>query len=60
MIQVSQKEIYGLWHSTCSYPDCAGAAVLGVRATNTVPECRHEYDGMKQARSVFALKGIQT
>lgn len=34
--------------------------MLGVRATNTVPECRSEYDGMKQARSVFALKGIQT
>lgn len=52
--------MYGLWHSTCSYPDRAGAVVLDVSATNTVPECRPEYYGAKQARSVFALKGNQT
>lgn len=44
----------------CSYPDRAGVVVLGVRATNTGPECRSEYYGLKQVRSVFALKGIQT
>lgn len=44
----------------CSYPDHAGVVVLGVRAMSTVPECHREYYGVKQARSVFALKGIQT
>lgn len=31
-----------------------------VSGLQTVPECRFEYDGKKQARSMFALKGIQT
>lgn len=44
----------------CLCPDGAGVAVLGVTATNTVPECRSECYGMKQARSLFALKGIHT
>lgn len=44
----------------CLYPDGAAVVVLGVPATNTVTERLSEHYGMKQARSLFALKGIQT